>query len=196
TSGEALDTSKARPSGINANAKARKDRAEIIATIKKFFEEVKAGNELDVVTYVMKSIEPRCHDAFVDFADLIADYVYDIYKKRDYVTSGENSYEFEDIQLFLTHFNELYRNHIFVDQLVGRLAGWILDTRGKKVNLVERGGDFELETFGAVEPEVVLEAVDCEFSDAFLDAEEPYLSTEKPAKSSKKKSKKKRRGRK
>ena len=196
TSGEALDTSKARPSGISTNAKARKDRVEIIATIKKFFEEVKAGNKLDAVTYVMKSIEPRCHDAFVDFADLIADYVYDIYKKRDYVTSGENSYEFEDIQLFLTHFNELYRNQIFVDQLVGRPAGWILDTRGKKVNFVERGGDFELETFGAVEPEVVLEAVDCEFSDAFLDAEEPYLSTEKPAKSSKKKSKKKRRGKK
>lgn len=172
--------------------------SQIVANAVKHIESMK---DLDDVAYAVKSMEPDIRDTFVCFADILVDHIYEVFVETE-LSDAEVSKalepptsEFDDIQVFLSNFNALYRNLAFVDRLVARLAGWIVDTRGEKPDHEET--DFELELPAPhPEPEVLLQEVaDSEFSDAFLNGEDPFQSKPKEKKN-KKKSKSKRRGKK
>lgn len=171
---------------------------QIVANVVKYLESMKG---LDDVAYAVKCLEPDIRDTFVCFADILVDHIYEVFVETELSDSEvpkalePPTPEFDDIQVFLTNFNALNRNLAFVDRLVARLAGWIVDTRGENPDQEENDFEFQIAS-PHPEPEVLLQEVaDSEFSDAFLNGEEPFQSKPK-GKKSKKKSKSKRRGKK
>lgn len=197
TSGDDKDEGKVVQAACVDSNRQRDDKK----SVENFLFHVNALKDLDDLTYAVKSQEPLIQEAFLDFANIIADHIYEIYMRRELVQKqdgqhqGSATAEYGDVQIFFKYFNELHRSLIFVDQLVTRLAGWIVDTRGEKLEIE---GDIieNLEDIVQDEEDIKLDVADSEFSEAFLTAEEPFKSLEKKSVASKKKSKKKRRGKK
>lgn len=168
-------------------------------TVSNFLLHVNALKDLDESAYAVKCREPSTNEAFIDFANIIADHVYEIYMRRELIHKQSTQYqgptteESIDVQHFFKYFGVLHKSQVFVDQLVTRLAGWIVDTRCEKIEIEGDANELLVDTMD-VEEYGKHEVADSEFSEAFLNAEEPFHGLERKNITMKKKAKKKRRG--
>lgn len=196
---EAKDDQVANTSVV-ASTNARND----MSLKEKILHHLNSMENLDEGSYIVKCQESEVRDVFFGFADVICDHIYELYMRRDMVIKGSKhdlgpkTPEFDDFRFVLENFNQLYRNRCFVDRLVVRLAGWIIDTRGEKAVPEEEDEPTSISEEKPVNEEIdTNELMDSEFSDAFINGEETFQSSKaKLPKATKKKSKKKRRGKK
>lgn len=191
-SGESQDTPAAATKD-DSNDTETPNGKELVKQLLGFIDEFKS---LDENTYVGR--EPEARAVFAGFADILADIIQRVYEKKERliydakISDATRVSEFEAVLVFLQNFNEISKNLNFWDQIETRLDGWIVDTREDLEEITEFDESLIPTEAEVGEPQgnLATEAVDSEFSEAFLNGEGSFQKETKSNKSNKKKKKK------